>query len=176
MASAPRVNTSRLKRSSGRRAAVVLLQPPCHVGADQLRHRGASALGDGFEHPSVAVIEPDILIMPTFFGEKVLPSPVSFVFAHDFPSRVTLSAALPSIATTALPSPSEIRQLVELRAVGVSVVWLVSGACRVPSLPATKPTARRSRSLTAAPPQRRRYAVQSGHGIRAVGPESGGLR
>jgi len=43
-------------------ARVVLLQPPRHIGAYQLCHRGASAFGDSFQHLSVVMIEPDKLV------------------------------------------------------------------------------------------------------------------
>src|SRR5262249_16599722 len=73
---------------------VVLLQPPRHVGADQLCDRSLSALGDGFEHLSVAVIEPDHLIFPEQFGQAVCP----LVVSHGFDSSRSRSSR--SSATT----------------------------------------------------------------------------
>ena len=69
-------------------ARVVLLQPPRHIGAYQLCHRGASAFGDSFQHLSVVMIEPDKLVMPALFGLAVLPPPVPHGCPSGAPSMV----------------------------------------------------------------------------------------
>jgi hypothetical protein len=61
----------------GTTRAIILFQPPRYVCAYQFRHRGVPALGDGLQHLSVIVIEPDDLVVPMFFGETVLLPPIS---------------------------------------------------------------------------------------------------
>src|SRR5262249_43798126 len=63
--------------------AVLVFQPPRHERANQLRHRGASALGDGFQHLSVVVIEPDDLVVPKRLTQPVLPPPIPRVLPTD---------------------------------------------------------------------------------------------
>src|SRR5262249_15707795 len=81
--------------------AVIILQPPRHVCAYQLRHRGALAFVESAQRLSVVVIQPDHLIGPERLAQTVLPLPVSF--AHGARRHSPPGANQGSVLPTHLP-------------------------------------------------------------------------